>query len=112
MSLNNTFDDKEIKKLDQNPEKGNKTAMNFCYHYEPKWYDHGHYARCQVGDVDGKDFLETTKRISVFFPPEILVKDKLPKIETGQNLIIELIIRANPFNEKKEGKPIQDKEVI
>ena len=43
----------------------------------------------------------------VFFPPEILVK-KIPKIEMGQTLNIELIIRANPFYEEKEGKPITD----
>ena len=62
---------------------------------------------------DDNDVRETTKRFSVFFPPEILVKNnKLPKIETGQNLNIELIIRANPFNKEEKGKPIQDKEVI
>ena len=59
----------------------------------------------------GNDVRDTTKRFSVFFPPEIIVK-KLPKIETGQNLNIELIIRANPFNKEEKGKPIQDKEVI
>ena len=55
---------------------------------------------------------DATKRFSVFFPPEILLRKELPKIETGQNLNIQLIIRANPFNEKEESKPIQDKEVI
>ena len=60
----------------------------------------------------GNDVRDTTKRFSVFFPPEILLRKELPKIETGQNLNIQLIIRANPFNEKEESKPIQDKEVI
>ena len=55
----------------------------------------------------GNDVRDTTKRFSVFFPPEILVK-KIPKIEMGQTLNIELIIRANPFYEEKEGKPITD----
>ena len=47
------------------------------------------------------------EKTEVFFPPEILVK-KIPKIEMGQTLNIELIIRANPFYEEKEGKPITD----
>ena len=45
---------------------------------------------------------------TVFFPPKIIVKRPLPKIETGQTLNIEVIIRANPFNEDKEAKPITD----
>jgi hypothetical protein len=106
MSPSNTFD-KEVKTLTQNHKLGNKTAKYLCFSYEPKWDDHGHYARCQV--KDGKNVHDATKRISVFFPPEIIVKKPLPKIETGQNLNIELIIRANPFNEKKEARPITDK---
>ena len=106
MSPSNTFD-KKNKTLTQNENLANKTAKTFCYHYEPKWYDHGNYARCQV--QDGNDVRDATKRFSVFFPPEIIVQKQLPKIETGQTLKIEVEIRANPFNQDKVTKPITDK---
>ena len=106
MSPSNTFD-KVNKTLTKNENLANKTAKTFCYHYEPKWYDHGNYARCQV--QDGNDVRDATKRFSVFFPPKIIVKKPLPKIETGRTLKIEVEIRANPFNGKKEVEPITDK---
>ena len=105
MSPSNTFDKDKVKRLTQNQNLANETANQFCFYYKPKWYDHGHYARCQV--QDGKDVRDATKRFSVFFPPEIIVK-KIPKIETGRTLNIEVIIRANPFNEEKVAKPITD----
>ena len=46
MSPSNTFD--KVKTLKQNKDLANEKAKTFCYHYEPKWYDHGHFARCQV----------------------------------------------------------------
>ena len=103
MSPDNTFD-KVNKTLTQSKKIGNKTTKYFSY--EPQWYDHGSYARCQVKDVNGTVF-NATKRFSVFFPPEIIVKP-LPKIETGRTLKIEVEIRANPFNEDKVAKPITD----
>ena len=45
MSPNNAFD-REIQNLTQH--HGNATNQQFCFSYEPKWYDHGHFARCQV----------------------------------------------------------------
>ena len=44
MSPNNTFD-REVKTLTQHP---NSTNTHVCFSYEPIWYDHGHFARCQV----------------------------------------------------------------
>ena len=58
--------------------------------------------------VDGTGRSSQGDQFSVFFPPKIIVKKPLPKIETGQTLNIEVIIRANPFNEDKEAKPITD----
>ena len=105
MIPDNTFD-KEVKKLTENKNHPlrNKTAKYFSY--VPQWYDHGSYARCQVKDVNETVF-NATKRFSVFFPPEIIVKP-LPKIETGRTLKIEVEIRANPFNGDKVAKPITD----
>ena len=39
---------KQKDSIKQNKDLANEKAKTFCYHYEPKWYDHGHFARCQV----------------------------------------------------------------
>ena len=44
MSSSNTFDN-EVKNLTENKRLANN---HVCFSYKPKWYDHGHYARCQV----------------------------------------------------------------
>ena len=49
---------------------------------------------------------DSSKRFLVFFPPEIIFLNK-PKIETGKSLVIELEIRANPFNKDEKAKQIE-----
>ena len=70
MSSSNTFVN-EVKNLTENKRLANN---HVCFSYKPKWYDHGHYARCQV-QAKSIYICKKSTEISAGFGPFGIIKE-------------------------------------